>query len=212
MKERLPIESGTLLIIDQFMLGNSQFVEAAKESCPDLNKPDAESLGKATAEFGGFAISLEEGGYSVHRDPKRRIMAVCPEDSAPPEAPPRPPRGVEVEEEEDEQRAMFFENIIQQRPESGSGSKVSVDTRCLAFVDAGILGKSDVLDQFRSMRLRGKEKDARDFLREHGATVRYGFERDSEVLTVAAVDGSASIGLWGELPKNSGRREASAEN
>ena len=133
MKERLPIESGTLLMIDQLMLGNPQFIEAARSACEDLTKPNADLLQGPAAEFGGCVVKLENGSYSVHRDPKRKLMAVCPEESSPPEAPPRPPRGSDVEEVEDEARAMFFENIIQQRPEEGEGAKLVVDTRCLAM-------------------------------------------------------------------------------
>lgn len=208
MKERLPIESGVLLLIDQFMLSNPQFISAAEDAGEDLAHPDASKLQKAVASFGGWVASLENGSYTVHRDPKRKIMAVCSEGSGPPEAPPRS-RGEEHQEEEDEARALFFENIIQQRPEDGD--RVCVDTRCLAFVDAAILAKKDVLEKFRELRLKGREKDARDFLREHGATVRYSFERESDVLLAAPVEGGAKIGVWGIARAESGSRSTEHE-
>ncbi len=66
--EKLIITSGLVVIIDQFMLANSQFLDLFEET----------KLEEIVGKYGGHTYELEIGDYRVYRDPIELVMAVLP--------------------------------------------------------------------------------------------------------------------------------------
>lgn len=64
-RERIAVESGFLVLIDQFMLANPQFLEQLA-GLPDADIEKKDDLVRA---FGGEVIELEPGTYRIDRDP-----------------------------------------------------------------------------------------------------------------------------------------------
>ena len=64
-RERIAVESGSLVFIDQFMLANPQFLNQIRE----IVDQEPGSKDAVVADFGGVVISLEPGTYNIERDP-----------------------------------------------------------------------------------------------------------------------------------------------
>ena len=158
-RERIAIESGFLVLIDQFMLANPEFVDrlaGADDSNPDL-KDDIVS------EFGGVVIALQPGTYRIDRDPFQYVIVVHPE-------------GEEVHEPK---------AIVDEATESRG--EVFVDTRCLAMIDRELLDDTELLQKYQELWFSGQDKACRDLLRDNGGAVRYGFQRYGDELEVKSV-------------------------
>ncbi len=102
---KLEAKSGTVVVIDQFMLGTAQFLKRigyflAGESNPVDERSFIEALGPAVSAFGGALLEVEPGEYGVYRDPSSAIMAIAPEK-----------RFAEPEEEEDADEENFGNRI-----------------------------------------------------------------------------------------------------
>lgn len=157
-RERIVIESGELVLIDQFMLANPQFVDKMKQ----LIDEEPEAKRPVINDFGGVIVDLEPGTYRIDRDPFAFSIVVYPE-------------GDEPERDEIAQAATDSEGVV------------FVDTRCLAMVDRELLDDSSLLDRYRHLWFDGQDKACRDLLRDNGGAVRYGFERYGDELTVFRV-------------------------
>ena len=73
-RERISIESGDLVLIDQFMLANGQFI--------DKMAAIIEVKNQVIREFGGKVISVTRGTYRIERDPFAYTIVVHPEGDA----------------------------------------------------------------------------------------------------------------------------------
>jgi hypothetical protein len=73
-KERIQLESGRLLLIDQFMPANELFREGVEKAGDNL-----ENLEEIVRKFGGEVVKLEPGTYKIARDPFKFFMAIYPE-------------------------------------------------------------------------------------------------------------------------------------
>lgn len=157
--ERVEIVSGVMLVIDQFMVGNPDFLRAL----PDDFNPESDEFFDALCEeaenFGGFALQVSPGSYTVYRNTFEKTLVVFPEFDA-----------EKVTEDK-------IEDIAEQGEVLGS---VILDTRCLAILDAALCFRENVIEAYRKLRLENDDKGARDMIRENGASVRYGFSRRSE--------------------------------
>ncbi|MCS6961580.1 MAG: hypothetical protein NZT61_03650 [Deltaproteobacteria bacterium] len=165
-KERINLESGTLLLIDQFMLANDIFLNELN-SLKDASLEKREQL---VREFGGEVVRLEPGEYKIARDPFKFYMAIYPE------------KGEFSEAELDKTMKPIGE--------------VFVNTRCLALVDWELLNDFDFLNQYSSLWNSGKDKKCRDLIREAGGAVRYGFNRHGDELGVHVFREASRIYLW----------------
>jgi len=70
--ERLTVRSGGILLIDQFMLGNEQFIDRLQKSSGTAE------LNQTVREFGGAHVDFPVGEYGVFRDPRQMVILVHP--------------------------------------------------------------------------------------------------------------------------------------
>lgn len=160
-RERISIESGHLVLIDQFMLANPQFIERVNQVVDeDPGKKD-----EIIKEFGGIVLALEPGTYRIDRDPFAYLIVVHHED----------------DKLEDAQTASD-----EATEDSG---EVFIDTRCLAMIDRELLDDSGLLERYGQLWFGGQDKACRDLLRDNGGAVRYGFQRYGDELLVRTVPG-----------------------
>lgn len=169
-RERIAVESGHLVFIDQFMLANPQFIDRL------LTVIDAspEEKDKLIEDYGGCVVEVEPGTYRIERDPFAFSIVVHPE-------------GYEADPEALPERA------------TASRGHVFVDTRCLAMVDRELLDDSSLLQKYQELWFAGEDKACRDLLRDNGGAVRYGFQREGDELGIYTIPDENVICLWPDL-------------
>ena len=166
-RERIAIESGDLVLIDQFMLANPQFIEKMATVVDE----DTTVKNEVIREYGGKVIAVTRGTYRIERDPFAYTIVVHPEgDSL--EAP----------------------DMVKDATETLG--EVNIDTRCLAMLDRELLDDNSLLERYQQLWFDGQDKACRDLLRDNGGAVRYGFRRDGDELVVFQVPGADIICLW----------------
>ena len=167
-RERIAIESGDLVLIDQFMLANPQFIEKISAALDE----SADVKSDLIKEYGGTVITVTCGTYRIERDPFAYTIIVHPEEESLEAAP-------EVVKE-------ATDNI----------GEINVDTRCLAMLDRELLDDKSLLERYQQLWFSGQDKACRDLLRDNGGAVRYGFRRDGDELGIFQVPGADIICLW----------------
>jgi len=186
-RERIAIESGDLVLIDQFMLANPQFIEKIAGALDE----SAEVKTDLIKEYGGTVINVTCGTYRIERDPFAYTIIVHPEDESVEGAP----------------------EVVKDATESVG--EINVDTRCLAMLDRELLDDSSLLERYQQLWFSGQDKACRDLLRDNGGAVRYGFRRDGDELGIFQVPGADIICLWPknieELKASATSREVEAE-
>ncbi|MCB9030678.1 MAG: hypothetical protein H6619_06460 [Deltaproteobacteria bacterium] len=168
-RERISVESGQLVFIDQFMLANPQFVDAVVGSIDEPEKRD-----DIVKQFGGCVVSLEPGTYRIERDPFAFTIVIHPD-------------GEDIDTEE-----------ITSKTDNSKG-RVFIDTRCLAMIDRELLDDEDLLRRYQDLWFNGEEKECRDLLRDNGGAVRYGFQRYGDELGVYHLDSEDVVCLWPDV-------------
>jgi len=166
-RERISVESGYLVLIDQFMLANPQFIQRVKET----QDADSTVRNDIVLEFGGQITELAPGTYRIERDPYKYTIAIHPEGSAP-----------DFEFPADEAKARC--------------GHVYVDTRCLAMIDRELLDDHVLLEKYSQLWIDGQDKVCRDMLRDNGGAVRYGFGRFGDELGVYVMPDKQMVCLW----------------
>jgi hypothetical protein len=186
-RERIAIESGDLVLIDQFMLANPQFIEKIAGALDE----SAEVKTDLIKEYGGTVINVTCGTYRIERDPFAYTIIVHPEDESVEAAP----------------------EVVKEATESVG--EINVDTRCLAMLDRELLDDSSLLERYQQLWFSGQDKACRDLLRDNGGAVRYGFRRDGDELGIFQVPGADIICLWPknieELKASAASSEVEAE-
>lgn len=165
-KERISLESGYLLLIDQFMPACDLFLKDFETVRDGTFDQKVEVIRK----YGGEVVSLEPGEFKIARDPYKFYMAIYPE------------KGDFSESELDKSMKPVGE--------------VLVNTRCLALMDWELLNDTDFLNQYSSLWNSGKDKKCRDLVREAGGAVRYGFNRHGDELGVHLFKEASRVYLW----------------
>jgi hypothetical protein len=165
-RERIAVESGSLVLIDQFMLANPEFLSAYSEI---IDSP-LEDKNALIERFGGVVVDIGPGTYRIARDPFKLTIIVHPEG--------------EVCNAEDFQDGEL------------EGHTLFVDTRCIVMVDRELLDDSGLLEKYNQLWFSGQDKACRDLLRDNGGAVRYGFSRNSDDLKVVTHPETAAIGIW----------------
>jgi len=187
--EHLKLLSGGLLIIDQFMLGNTQFLSLLPPSngkdSSEWVRENMEALKAAAHRYGGALIEVEAGDWSVLRDPGEALFICARADESDPEL------------------ALTREEVLESRGNASPGTRVFIDTRCVVFVDASILFNREFLNEYQQLRESRQDKVARDSLRTQGAAVRYGFNREGDELGVFLKQPKACIALWPDIIETS---------
>ena len=179
-RERIAVESGSLVIIDQFMLANPQFHEKLLQIIDD----GVEAKDQLIQSYGGTVVTLEPGTYKIQRDPYAYTIIIHPEDT-------------EITREETVEQAKY------------DGKQVLIDTRCLAMVDRELLDDTNLLEKYQALWFGNKEKACRDLIRDNGGAVRYGFNRTGDDLLVNIIADGNVVGLWPEtIPAQTVSEEA----
>ncbi len=181
--ERLDVASGSLLIIDQFMLANRQFLIRLDQSSQTNHSGLSEKIERAVVDYGGCIVHLENGTYRLFRDPYQALIVLYPAHSSVASAAP------------DEDFGWVFER----RAEFVPIGRVWVDTRCMVFVDSHQLQNQTLLSEYSALRQSRRDKPARDLLRASGAAVRYGFNRYGDELGVFRLGNEGIIALWPDV-------------
>jgi hypothetical protein len=166
-RERISIESGDLVLIDQFMLANGQFIEKMASVLDEA----ADVKNQVIREYGGKVISVTRGTYRIERDPFAYTIVVHPEGDS-------------------------FGSAEAVKVATELLGEVNIDTRCLAMLDRELLDDNALLERYQQLWFSGQDKTARDLLRDNGGAVRYGFRRDGDELGVYQVPGEDVICLW----------------
>jgi hypothetical protein len=167
-RERIAIESGDLVLIDQFMLANPQFIEKMSAALDESADVKTELI----TEYGGKVINVTCGTYRIERDPFAYTIIVHPEGDSLDSAP----------------------EVVKEATDSIG--EINVDTRCLAMLDRELLDDSSLLERYQQLWFSGQDKACRDLLRDNGGAVRYGFRRDGDELGIYQVPGEDIICLW----------------
>lgn len=184
-RERIAVESGSLVLIDQFMLANPQFAEKLL----DLLDEAPEKKDELVRDYGGTVVELTPGTYRIDRDPFAFQIIIHPDGDRP--------------QRED----------VEERFDAGDNDRVLVDTRCLAMVDRELLDDSGLLEKYQQLWFSGQEKTCRDLLRDNGGAVRYGFQRFGDELDVCCLEDDNVVCLrpHGHVPVAKGTSEESSE-
>jgi hypothetical protein len=169
-RERIQVESGSLVLIDQFMLANSQVLARLN----DLLDEEPEAKDALVKEYGGAVVNLPPNTYRIERDPFASTIVIHPEGEK-----------VEVKSLKEE----LDENL----------GRVFIDTRCLAMIDRELLDDISLLEKYQDLWVNGKDKACRDLLRDNGGAVRYGFQRFGDELSVHADPELNLIALWPDV-------------
>lgn len=169
-RERIAIESGSLVLIDQFMLANPQFAEKLLE----IRDEAPEAKDKVIESYGGTVVEISTGTFRIERDPYAYTIVIHSED--------------------DEE---ISDSVIEEAKDSLG--RVFIDTRCLAMFDRELLDDSLMLDKYQELWLDGNEKACRDLLRDNGGAVRYGFQRYGDELGVYKVPNEDIVCLWPDV-------------
>ena len=178
-RERIAVESGHLVFIDQFMLANPQFIDRLLT----VIDGSPEEKDKLIEDYGGCVVEVEPGTYRIERDPFAFSIVVHPE-------------GYQAESEALPELATT------------SRGHVFVDTRCLAMVDRELLDDSSLLQKYQELWFAGEDKACRDLLRDNGGAVRYGFQREGDELGIYTIPDENVICLWPDLKEEVGAGEA----
>jgi len=187
--ETFQLNSGVLVILDQFMVANRQLLIKLISSCPtvqDLTREGSE-LYPIVEMYGGAVLNLSPGNYRVLRDAGNSRIVICRSDSL-------GSANGEIGEED----GSLIDALINEKLGSQPEGRVLVDTRCLVLMDAELFASSDLLNDYRALRETEQEKKARDLLREHGAAVRYGFQRYGDELGVFILEEN-KVALWPDV-------------
>lgn len=193
--EHFEITSGYLMVIDQFMLGNKQFLVRIGRFRRELESPEVidNKLKPVMEMFGATILKLEPGRYGVYRNPVESTMVVSQNMLL------TKTSDNDVYKDKQEDLESYIDSLDLSKQERVAIGRVFVDTRCLVFADVKLLEKASLLDGYRKMRSSGQEKKARDLLRENGAAVRYGFNRYGDELGIFELESEKVIALWPDV-------------
>jgi len=169
-RERIAIESGYLVLIDQFMLANSQFVDGLAKIIDEEPEVKDELIRK----YGGAVVELSVGTYKIKRDPYAYTIVIH-RDSVP--------------NSKDELMELATENQ----------GCTYIDTRCLAMIDRELLDDTALLEKYQQLWFGGHEKACRDLIRDNGGAVRYGFRRFGDELGVYTIPEEDVVCLWPDM-------------
>ena len=156
LRERIAVESGHLVIIDQFMLANPQF----QEKLFKLIEEDPSAKNELIKEYGGIVVELEPSNYRILRNPYSNRIVI----------------------HDSKHEEVDFEEVIANASEPVGD--ILIDTRCLAMIDRELLDDTDLLEKYQQLWFSDKDKACRDLLRDNGGAVRYGFQRFGDELEV----------------------------
>lgn len=170
LRERIAIESGFMVLIDQFMLANPQFIEKLRSIMDEEPSRKDEII----RSYGGTVVEVHPDRYRIERDPFAFSIVIHPEGHMP-----------------------VMEDLKREKAEEMG--RVLVDTRCLAMIDRELLDDASLLEKYQQLWFNGQDKACRDLLRDNGGAVRYGFSRFGDELGVYCVPEEDVVALWPDV-------------
>lgn len=168
-RERVAVESGFLVVIDQFMLANPQLISALSETVD----AGPEKKDEIISRFGGCTVEVAPGTYRIERDPFALSIII-----------------------HQEGETVRIEDVTSKTAEKQG--ELFVDTRCLAMIDRELLDDTALLEKYQQLWFSGQDKACRDLIRDNGGAVRYGFQRTGDELIVSRLAGENVVCLWPE--------------
>jgi hypothetical protein len=173
--ETLTVSSGYVVVIDQFMLSNQQFLSRLPEDTSNI-----EEVKLAVSNFGGVCFEIENGTFDVRRDIYQK--AIVASQMSPTAITDQIPT---AEATTQTPTATFsIDDITLRSDELFTVGKIFIDTKCMVLCDVNILFNKQLIEQYSSLRTANKDKPARDLLRKHGCAVRYGFAPHGDELGI----------------------------
>jgi len=169
-RERIAVESGALVLIDQFMLANPQFIEKLIA----IMDEGSEAKDTLINTYGGSVVQVKPGTYRIERDPFEYSIVVHPEGGTP-------------------DIKSFTRTSCESR------GRVFVDTRCVAMIDRELLDDTALLEKYQQLWFSGQDKACRDLIRDNGGAVRYGFNRYGDELGIYLVPNEDIVCLWPDI-------------
>ncbi|MCC6955066.1 MAG: hypothetical protein IT290_13190 [Deltaproteobacteria bacterium] len=179
-REKVRIESGHLVLLDQFFLVNQGVTQE------DGAAPSEMTTDSYLKSASGVLLPLATGTYSIYRDPVRRIVLVYPEGRSI-DLRPIPPNAVEGVPEAplaDGQTRISIERVLSEVNTREAVGTVVIETRAVALIDESFLANAEQRTKYTNLFRSGDRKEARDYLRSIGGAVRYGFNQGSDNLNV----------------------------
>ena len=164
------MESGHLVLIDQFMLANPQFVQHLLAVIDE--EPNAKN--ELIKKYGGTVVELTPGTYRIKRDPYAYTIIIHHSDD------------------------KADREILLDQAKTPTGT-VNIDTRCLAMIDRELLDDNGLWERYQQLWFGGQEKACRDLIRDNGGAVRYGFRRYGDELGVYSLPGEDVVCLWPDV-------------
>ena len=165
LRERIAIESGYLVLIDQFMLANPQFHKQISK----LVDSGPEEKDAVIRKYGGAVVEVEPGNYRILRNPYSLKIII------------------HKSSEEDIDPEEIAANATSEQGD------IYIDTRCLAMIDRELLDDIQLLEKYQQLWFADEEKACRDLLRDNGGAVRYGFQRFGDELKVSLLPGENTV-------------------
>ncbi|HMO01418.1 MAG TPA: hypothetical protein PKD37_04665 [Oligoflexia bacterium] len=171
-KERVTIESGNLVLIDQYMLANGDFLSKL-DSLIDSDPTLKDNL---VRDYGGLTVKLGTGTFRIERDPFAFSILLYPEEA-----------DMRIQQSTEENNGDKIGELF-------------LDTRCIVMIDRELLDDSSLLRRYQELWQSGQDKACRDLLRDNGGAVRYGFTRLAENLGVYLDRERNVVSIWSDTP------------
>ena len=154
--ERVEVTSGVVVCMDQFMLSNPDFVNALPKDFNPQSSTFVEDVNQACKKFGGVAVKMNPGVFTVFREPYEGVLSLFSEYS------------------KDDITLDVLDDL---RDSEDSIGELVIDTRRIGVCDVSLCYKDRLMEECRKLRRENDSKGSRDLLRESGASIRYSFDK-----------------------------------
>jgi hypothetical protein len=158
-RERITVESGEMVFIDQFMLANPEFTKEINRVIDGT----PEEKNAVIKNFGGHLVELKPGIYRIDRNPFSMTIFVHLD-------------------------TIPFKRDSYSVEDAQSIGDVYIDTRCVAMIDRELLDDLGLLEKYQHLWFGDQTKACRDLLRDNGGAVRYGFSKSKDNLSIKHFD------------------------
>ncbi len=143
-------------IVSPVMLSNPDFVNSLPKDFNPQSSAFVEEVNDACAKFGGVAVKMNPGVFTVFREPFEGVLSLFSEYS------------------KDDIDLDVLDAI---RDEEEPIGELVIDTRRIGVCDVSLCYKDRLMEECRKLRRENDSKGSRDLLRESGASIRYSFDK-----------------------------------
>ncbi len=154
--ERVEVTSGIVVCMDQFMLSNPDFVNSLPKDFNPQSPTFVADVNAACEKFGGVAVKMNPGVFTVFREPYEGVLSLFSEYS------------------KDDIDLDVLDDL---RDTTEAIGVLVIDTRRIGVCDVSLCYKDRLMEECRKLRRENDSKGSRDLLRESGASIRYSFDK-----------------------------------